>query len=110
MTLFTDSYSRFGDTPSIVYDHRTMGPQEIFGVWKQPTVLTRGIPDSQVIRFVVPKSLEGRPDLIAANQYGVSTLDWLVIAYNNATQVFGWPKAGQVIKLPASTYIASELL
>lgn len=110
MSLFTDSYSRFGNTPSVVYDHPTMGMVEIFGTWQKPSVLTRVVPDDQITRYVVRKEREGRPDLIANEVYGVSELDWVIIAYNKANQVFNWPKAGDVIKIPSSSFISAELL
>jgi nucleoid-associated protein YgaU len=106
----TDSYSRFSATDVITYDDPSQGPQTVFGPWKRPSVLTRTIPDDQITRYTVPKEREGRPDLIAFDAYGVSELDWLVIAFNNATQVFNWPKVGQTIKLPKSVFIAAELL
>lgn len=109
MPINTDSYSRFASTPVILYDGGD-GPQEMYAKWQRPKALTRDLADSEIQRYVVPKAFEGRPDMIANAVYGVSELDWLVIAYNEAAQVFSWPKAGQVIKLPRSTFVASELL
>lgn len=110
MPIRTDSYSRFATTPTETYDHRTMGSHEVYGKWRKPSILTRPVSDSELVRYVVPKNREGRPDLIANDFYGVSELDWVIIAFNNALDVFNWPTAGQIVIIPQSSRVAAELL
>lgn len=49
---------------------------------------------------VVPKGMEGRPDLISYDVYGTSTYWWLICTANNIIDPFEQLKAGKTIKLP----------
>lgn len=104
MALRTFSYSRFVNTPAVIIDGH-----EVYGPWHVPDSLLRPSTFSP-IRYKVPNSQAGRPDLIANQFYAASQLDWLIIAFNNATQVFNWPKAGEVINVINPSLVSSELL
>jgi hypothetical protein len=96
------TYSRFNQTQRVLYDG-----QETLGMWVNPItdqlVNTAG-------KYVVANRYEGRPDLIAYEAYGSSSLDWLLIAVNKATGALNWPRAGDVILIPQQSLIASELI
>jgi len=53
---------------------------------------------------------KGRPDLIAYDLYGSTELDWLLIAFNDAFNVFNWPRAGDVINAPIPDIVLGEVL
>lgn len=96
---------RYSKTPKIIEDG-----VETYGMWRSPKWLQdRPTPDKES-RLIVQNNLEGRPDLIASAIYGSPTLFWVLIAYNNVTDVFGWPKAGDVVKYPPITYVLNDLL
>jgi hypothetical protein len=59
--------------------------------------------------YRVGPSTAGKPDRIALEVYGTTKLDWLIIAFNNQVNPFGWPKAGSVIKLPIPDLVFGEL-
>ena len=102
--LELDLYSRFKGTGTTLLDSC-----EVFGVWTKPSLLTRVLRDDQIQYYVVNNSKAGRPDLISYEIYGTTLLDWLVIAFNRG-EVLNWPRAGQVIKLPISSLVLSELV
>lgn len=97
-----DTYSRFSKTSHVLFDG-----QETFGGWNNPT--TKRLYDSKNV-YSVDNAHEGRPDLIAHELYGDSTLDWLLISINNNIDVLNWPRAGDVIFVPSGSLIASELM
>jgi hypothetical protein len=98
----TQVYSRFTQTEPVLFDGR-----ETYGRWKSP--LTPAIYNNLLI-IVVNVRYEGRPDLIANELYGNPSLDWMLIAVNNATDALNWPRAGTTINVPNPSTISSELL
>jgi len=105
MTLKANSYSRFRDTPTILQDG-----EEVWGTWHKQSFLTKQLPQSQQTAYRVGNDKEGRPDLIAQELYGTSKLDWLLIAHNDALDVFNWPRAGTVITAPITSVVLGEVL
>ncbi len=105
MALEIGQYSRFKDTPTTLFNG-----VEVFGAWIKPSILKRQLRDDQIMYYTVDYSKAGKPHAIAYAVYGTTLLDWLVIAFNDRTDVFGWPAAGEVIKLPIRTVVLSELL
>ncbi len=105
MGIKTDVYSRFATTPTIFVDGH-----EVYGAWNRPALLQRKLEENEVIRYSVTKSVEGRPDLISQEIYGTTSLDWVIISYNNARNVLNWPKVGDTLVLPIPTLVSSELL
>jgi hypothetical protein len=95
-------YSRFSQTERVLYDN-----QDTFGRWKSPIT---DLLVSSATAYVVSSSFAGRPDLIAYSLYGNSSLDWLIIAMNNASDALNWPKVGDTIVVPSRSLIASELV
>lgn len=79
------------------------------GSWQRPTwAVTR--PDAQKIhKYKVPSNYEGRPDLIALELYNSDRLDWVLLAFNNVIDVFGWPKAGTVLEYPDESVVFPTL-
>ena len=97
--------TRFKDTPTVIFQD-----QEMPGHWVLPDILKRVLTDVEVTYYRVTNSTAGKPATIAHEVYGNSQLDWLVIAASQATQVFGWPIAGTLLRLPSSTLVYAELL
>ena len=95
-------YSRFSKTEHVLYDG-----QDTFGRWKNPIT---DLMISSSTSYIVSNALAGRPDLIAYSLYGNSSLDWLLIAINNASDALNWPQAGATIIVPSKSFIASELV
>lgn len=103
MPLEVGSFSRFKNTETVLFQE-----EEVFGKWVPPAALA-SISDDQIKRIIVPAEREGRPDRIADDEYGSTELDWLLIAFNNARGALNWPRAGDVISIPAIDAIASDL-
>ena len=95
--------SRLKNTPSVIFRG-----QATFGLWAQPSIISKPLNPSDTITVVVPSYQNCRPDLIAKQYYGNSELDWLIIAYNNSQDVFGWPKTGTVITIPSPYIVATQ--
>jgi hypothetical protein len=96
------TYSRFTKTDKVLFDN-----SETYGRWTSP--ITDAMMNTTNV-YVVNAQYEGRPDLIANDLYGDPSLDWVLIAVNNATESLNWPSAGNVIKVPSKSLIASELV
>lgn len=105
MGLNVNNYSRFSDTPTIIFKGN-----EVWGRWKRNRFLTQQLTDDQLLTYIVPKNREGRPDLISQDVYNTTELDWLIISFNKANQVFNWPKVGTILVLPIPGIVAAELL
>lgn len=105
MTLKADSYSRFQLTETIVQDG-----EEIWGVWKRPSFLASDLPTEQRQAVKINSDRAGRPDLISQDLYGTTKLDWLLIAFNDAFDVFNWPRVGTVITAPIAGIVLGEVL
>lgn len=104
MPIGLDDYSRFKNTSTIIYND-----VETFGKWAMPSILTRTLSESDVQYFVVPNNLEGRPDRIAKQIYGTSSLDWLIIAFSKPRSTLNWPRTGTVLRLPKQAVALAEL-
>lgn len=89
-----------GDTGQVV---------ETFGVWRKPSFLRNRPNNDQIGKYQVQTGRVARPDLIATDLYGSPFLDWVIIAFNNATDVLNWPDAGAVIEYPLPTIVFSEI-
>ncbi len=105
MTLRVDDFSKYRETDTILQDG-----EEVFGRWVEPDLLVRELGEDQFQVFVVNNTRAGRPDLIALEFYGTTQLDWFLIAFNKQRDVFNWPRAGDVIKIPIPSLVISELL
>lgn len=95
-------YSRFSKTDPVLFDGN-----ETYGRWNSPLTSTVY---SNLVLIVVNANYAGRPDLIANKLYGDPSLDWMLIAVNNATEALNWPSAGDTIKVPNPSIVSSELL
>lgn len=97
-------YSRFIKTSTTTFRN-----VETYDVWVRPSFLTKTLGNDEIGVFTVEAQYEGRPDNIAYLLYGDHLLDWVIIAFNNATDVLNWPQAGSVIKYPLINVIVREL-
>jgi len=104
MALQTDPFSRFNRTETVF-----LGGHEVFGRWRLPDVLKNEQNADRITHYQVRAGRQGRPDLISRDIYGTTHLDWLIIAFNDATDVLNWPRVGTVIKLPARALVIGEL-
>lgn len=57
----------------------------------------------------VNSGYEGRADLIAFEQYGDSHLGWVLVYANAVKNPLNWPKPGDLIKVPKSSYVRRNL-
>lgn len=62
------------------------------------------------VTFNITKRYIGRPDLIAFDMYGKTTLMWVVLQYNNVLDIATDLREGAVIVLPTRSRLFSELL
>jgi len=109
MPLELDAGSRFQFTPSVLVVMPNGETVETFGTWKIPKFLkNRPTPDN-IGRYVVTSGMEGRPDKISTEIYGSQYLDWVLIAFNNATDPLNWPVAGTVIEYPLPSVVFAEI-
>jgi len=105
MALSTNVYSRFRTTRTVLQDG-----EEVWGTWNRPNLLKGEIPQNQRAVIKVGSDRAGRPDLISLDVYGTTKLDWLLIAANNATDVFNWPRSGTVIIVPPADIVLGDVL
>ena len=98
----TQPYSRFNQTDSVLFDGN-----ETYGRWNNP--ISTAIYNNLIL-IVIDTRYAGRPDLIAKKLYGDDSLDWMLIAVNNVTDVLNWPSAGAMIKVPDPKLVTSELI
>ena len=97
--------SRFKDTPDIIFNGVVTKSS-----WKKLSILKNEPNPNDYYPFTVTTVLEGRPDLISSEMYQTPFLDWVIISYNRANEVFNLPLTGQVIKIPRSELFLPELL
>ena len=62
------------------------------------------------VTFVITKRYAGRPDLVAFDMYGKTTLMWVVLQYNAILDLTEDFCEGTVITLPTRSRLFSELL
>ena len=99
------TYSRFKNTKMVIFDG-----EEVFGRWSPPSILAKKLNTVDITAFKVTNETAGRPDKISMSFYGVSELDWLIIAFNRPMNVLNWPKSGDVILIPSATVALAEIL
>jgi len=102
MIKLTD-FSRLRKTDMVIVDG-----VETFGVWTQPSYLIARPDEQQIGKFKVANQYAGRPDLIANTLYGTPLLDWVLMAFNNVTEL-NWPSAGTIIEYPVDSLVFPEL-
>lgn len=103
--MASDSLSRFKNTEKIIANGK-----ETYGIWSSFHFLQERPSDDNIGIYQVTSAKEGRPDLISHALYGTPILDWVLLAFNNVTEVFGWPVAGSAIEYPLDSIVFSELL
>lgn len=97
-------HSRFRRQPSIMVDG-----VETMGRWREPRWLTEPLEPDLVKLFHVTNDYEGRPDRIAGEVYGDSTMDWVLLAFNRVRETLNWPRTGDVIRYPDGGVVFQEL-
>jgi hypothetical protein len=110
MAIKLDSFSRFQETRPIITDSPYGGRIETFGLWKEPTFLTKFLdPQLDLIHIRVDGSRVGRPDLIANDVYGSPSYYWVLIAYNKPKDLFGWPQINTIVLAPNPQLVLGNL-
>ena len=105
MAIETESISRFIDTDPIKFNGI-----ETFGKWQAPSFLDRSVlGEDDIIKLQIENRLEGRPDLIALEQYGNSLLEWVVVMFNKPKNPLNWPLTGEIIELPATVIVVRNI-
>jgi hypothetical protein len=102
--LTLEDYSRLIFTQPVIFDGKLT-----YGTWKRPNFLVNPIPKEFERTLRVTAQYEGRCDNLAQDLYGISALDWVFPAYNNAVEVLNWPRAGTIIKYPDVTIVLAGL-
>lgn len=93
------STSRFYGTDTTVFNG-----QETMDVWSIPDYLLN-VKEANIRYFTVTSNYSSRPDLISYELYGSTNYDWLLLTFNNVTDVLNWPPSGLRIKYPVKTII-----
>lgn len=107
--LDIDFGSRFFKTPAVNVEATDGSIVETLDVWVKPSFLTTRPTKDKIGQYLVPNQHAGRPHLIAETIYGTEDYDWILLAFNNVTDVFSWPKTGQMIEYPISDVVVKEL-
>lgn len=85
---------------------------EIEGSWQKVIVfglmVEAVVPDATDVLYTVPQAGEGRLDLISQQFYGTPELWWAVALVNNLVDPLIGFLAGQTIRIPQKTRLASE--
>jgi hypothetical protein len=97
--------SRYINTPLISFDGK-----ETYGKWVEMAVFKNRPPADQISKYQVPANYAGRIDLVALDVYNDVNLGWVLVAFNNARDVFGWPSPLDVIEYPNLSLVFKELL
>lgn len=92
--------SRFRKTGLI----QTRSGKDTYGIMSGYDEL-KNISEENYRMYYVEAGYEGRCDLIAFQQYGDPHLEWVLVFANRVKNPFNWPKAGETIKLPNSSYV-----
>ena len=105
MALNLLPYSRFAISDPIIVDG-----VETFGLFRRFKFLDpRNLQNTQILKFEVRPPFDGRPDRIADTLYGASTLDWVIILFNNPRDTLSFPINGTVIKYPVPSVVFAEI-
>lgn len=75
--------------------------------WWERTIFPQSPLD---VTLVITKKYAGRPDLIAYDMYGKSTMMWVVLQYNNVVDLQEDLTEGTTIRLPTKGRLFGELL
>lgn len=75
--------------------------------WWERTVYPKSPTD---ITYVVTARYAQRPDLLAFDVYGKSTLQWFIMQYNAISDLYDDFSEGAVIQLPTRARLFGELL
>lgn len=62
------------------------------------------------IRYTISSRQQGRPDLIAYDVYGKTSLMWLVLQYNSIVDQNTELTAGKLLRLPTQRRVMLEIL
>lgn len=66
--------------------------------------------DSQETPYVITAKTVGRPDLIAAEVYGSTELEWIVLQYNNIVDVIEELVVGKQLVLPSLSFVNISII
>lgn len=101
MPIQIDSTSRFLISQPIIHANH-----ETFGLWRKPPGLDiTQIDEHDISTILIDQNLAGRPDQIAVREYGTPLLEWVIVMFNRPLNPFGWPRVGDVIKIPSRSII-----
>ncbi len=95
MSFDLEYFSRFKETSPIRFNDL-----DTYGAWVKPEFLVRTLNDNEISKYPVTSEYEGRPDKISHLFYSTTLLDWVIIAFNDASDTLNWPRAGTVINIP----------
>lgn len=97
-------FSRFQFSTKTVHKGQVTWP-----LAELPNFLSRTLDDNEIEYYEVPPEYEMRPDSIANELYGSTELEWVLLYFNDITEVHTWPKAGDVIKYPIRSLVRNQL-
>lgn len=80
--------------------------QNRLGWWERREI----VQDDNDVRFVLESQHEGRPDIIAYEQWGKPKLAWLVLQYNTILDPTTELVKGKTIRLPSEVRVTTEIL
>lgn len=98
MALNIPLNSRFVNTQIVRFDG-----VETFARWPQISYLST----KPIAIFTVTPDRASRLDLLSNDYYGTPDYWWAIMAYNQKTEL-GWPKAGDVVKIPDPVFVFSN--
>lgn len=75
--------------------------------WWERTIFPSSVSD---IPFPITSKYVNRPDLVAYDMYGASTLMWLVLQYNNILDPSLELVEGTILTLPTKTRVLTEIM
>lgn len=75
--------------------------------WWERKVFSKSPTD---VTYTITAKYAHRPDLLAFDLYGRSTLQWIIMQYNNVSDLYEDFKVGDTIVLPTRSRLYGELL
>ena len=75
--------------------------------WWERKILPKSSSD---VEYIVTRKYAGRPDLLAYDMYGRASLQWLVMQFNNVSDIHVDFIEGTKIMLPTRSRVFGELL
>lgn len=100
----TDRFSRFKNTPPIMYDGKLT-----YGSWVKPSWLVTRPDQKNIKSLIVSPAQEGRVGALSQSIYGTPYLMWVLLAFNNVQNPMRWPKAGTMVEYPIPEIVLPEL-